>query len=128
MSQNRCMSCRTILFKCGGEKKIASCRVSRRICLHYVLFRHFCYCTMKSTRGLSRGKIEFVFRHFTKFNNRKMDTSQNSIYRHENFLHFLGFPLFSPFKSPLLPIFVQNNNINAKKIAHLQNISPGKSS
>ena len=28
---------------------------------------------------------------FTKFITRKMDTSQNSMYRHESFLHFLGF-------------------------------------
>ena len=31
------------------------------------------------SRGLSRKKIESVFGHFTKFNNRKTDSSQNSI-------------------------------------------------
>ena len=29
-------------------------------------------------RDLSRGKIESIFEHFTKFNQRKMDSSQNS--------------------------------------------------
>ena len=48
--------------------------------LHYVQFRHFCQCTMKTARGLSRGKIESVFGHFTKFNIRKTDSSQNSIW------------------------------------------------
>ena len=31
------------------------------------------------SRGLSRRKTESIFRHFTKFNMRKMDSSQNSI-------------------------------------------------
>ena len=37
-------------------------------------------------RGLSRGKIESIFGHFTKFNFRKTDFSQNSI-REKHILH-----------------------------------------
>ena len=95
-SQNRHISCWTILFKCGGEKKIVKVRVSRTR-LHYV-FRHFCHCTIKTTRSLSGGKIESFFRLFTKFNSRKTNTSQNSIYRHESYLHFLEIPLFKAFQ------------------------------
>ena len=62
-----------------GEKK--NCQKYRfsRTRLHYVHFRHFCYCRMKTIKDLSRGKIESVFRHFTKFNIRKTDSSQNSM-------------------------------------------------
>ena len=62
----------------GREKKISSCRDSR-FRLHYTHFCHFRYCRMKTTRGLSRRKIESVFGHFTKFNIRKTDASQNSL-------------------------------------------------
>ena len=59
-----------------GEKKIVKVRISRTR-LHYVL----CNATVqwKTTRSLSWGKIESFFGHFTKFNCRKTDTSQNSI-------------------------------------------------
>ena len=80
-----------------GEKKTDKIRVSQ-ICLYYVHFRHFCHCIMKTTRDLSRRKIESVFGHFTKFNVRKTDFSQNSMYRHESFLFFLGIPLFKAFQ------------------------------
>ena len=53
---------------------------------------------IKIIRDLSRGKIESFFRLFTKFNSRKTNTSQNSIYRHESYLHFLEIPLFKAFQ------------------------------
>ena len=42
--------------------------------------RHVGVCYKTYLRGLSRGKIECVFGHFTKFNIRKTDFSQNSIW------------------------------------------------
>ena len=48
------------------------------------------------TRGLSRRKIESVFRHFTKFNLRKTDSSQNSIWEKRT-LHKIQYEKNGPF-------------------------------
>ena len=59
-----------------GEKKNCQSYRVLRTRLYCVQFRH---CAMKTTKGLSRGKIESVFGHFTKFISRKTDTSRNSL-------------------------------------------------
>ena len=59
------------------------------------------------TRGLSRRKIESVFRHFTKFNLRKTDSSQNSIWEKRT-LHKIQYEkngLFTKFNSVHVYVF-----------------------
>ena len=79
MSQNKCMSCRIILFKCGREKKLPKLQ---SFADSYTLRAFSSLLSLYNENyqgGLSREKIESVFGHCTKFNIRKTDTLQNSI-------------------------------------------------
>ena len=76
----------TIMPKCGfvREKKIAdtlNCTLQTQDCLLLIWIHFGCFWNWCSllTRGLTRRKIESVFRLFTKFITQKMDSSQNSI-------------------------------------------------
>ena len=90
------------------------------------LFFSILNCQSFEFRGLSRGKIESVFGHFTKFNIRKTDSSQNSIWEKRT-LHKIQYEengFFTKFNSihayvfrrvphlpPHPPIFLEVKNV-----------------
>ena len=86
-------------------------------------FQHSVLTMSSQTRGLSRGKIESVFEHFTKFNMRKTDSSQNSIWWKRTFhkIQHEKNGLFTKFNSVhvyvfrwaphLPPIFLEVKNV-----------------
>ena len=117
-SQNRRMSCRTILFKYGGEKKIAKVTEFRRLAYTTYIFVTFVTVQWKLPRVCVGGKLSLFSDISQNWISEKRTLHRIQYIGIKNFSIFWEFHSLMPFKSRLFPIFFcEKQNITQENLA-----------